>query len=64
MVNFTVTANSVTAKSTYQTAELTATIEPNNILFSIEYGDRFYMQESEYKEFKELLKLKGNNFYE
>lgn len=64
MVNFTITANSVTAKSTYQTAELTATIETNNILFSIEYGDVFYMQESEFKEFQELLKLKGNNFYD
>lgn len=64
MVNFTITANSITAKSPDQTTELTVSIEPNSVVFYTEYGDSFYMQESEYKEFQELLKLKGTNFYE
>lgn len=64
MVNFTISSNYITAKSTDQTSELTVSIEPNNVVFYIDYGDSFHMQESEYKEFQELLKLKGNNFYE
>lgn len=64
MVNFTITANSITAKSPDQTAELTVSLEPNSVVFYIDYGDSFHMQESEYKKFQELLKLKGNNFYE
>ena len=41
MVNFKLTANSVTAKSYHQDAELTATVEPNNIVVSMEYGENF-----------------------
>ena len=64
MVNFKLTANSVTAKDYQQGAELTVTVEPNNMVISMEYGEIFFMQGSEIKEFLTLLelKLKENNF--
>lgn len=64
MVNFKLTANSVTAKSYQQDAELTVTVEPNNIVVSMEYGEDFVMQDDEVREFITLLelKLKENNF--
>ena len=64
MVNFKLTANSVTAKDYQQGAELTVTVEPNNMVISTEYGESFFMQGSEIKEFLTLLelKLKENNF--
>ena len=64
MVNFKLTANSVTAKDYQQDAELTVTVEPNNMVISMEYGENFFMQCSEIKEFMTLLelKLKENNF--
>lgn len=64
MVNFKLTANSVTAKDYQQGAELTVTVEPNNMVISMEYGESFFMQGSEIKEFLTLLelKLKENNF--
>ena len=64
MVNFKLTANSVTARSYQQDAELTVTVEPNNIVVSMEYGENFYMQDADVKEFLTLLelKLKENNF--
>lgn len=64
MVNFKLTANSVTAKDYQQEAELTVTVEPNNMVISMEYGERFFMQGSEINEFLILLelKLKENNF--
>lgn len=64
MVNFKLTANSVTANDYQQDAELTVTVEPNNMVISMEYGEIFFMQGSEIKEFLTLLelKLKENNF--
>lgn len=64
MVNFKLTANSVTAKDYQQGAELTVTVEPNNMVISMEYGEIFFMKGSEIKEFLTLLelKLKENNF--
>lgn len=64
MVNFKLTANSVTAEDYQQDAELTVTVEPNNMVISMEYGETFFMQDSEIKEFMTLLelKLKENNF--
>ena len=64
MVNFKLTANSVTAKDYQQGAELTVTVEPNNMVISMEYGESFFMKGSEIKEFLTLLelKLKENNF--
>ena len=64
MVNFKLTANSVTAEDYQQDAELTVTVEPNNMVISMEYGENFFMQGSEIKEFMTLLelKLKENNF--
>lgn len=64
MVNFKLTANSVTTKDYQQDAELTVTVEPNNMVISMEYGENFFMQGSEIKEFMTLLelKLKENNF--
>lgn len=64
MVNFKLTANSVTAKDYQQDVELTVTVEPNNMVISMEYGENFFMQGSEIKEFMTLLelKLKENNF--
>ena len=64
MVNFKLTANSVTAKDYQQDTELTVTVEPNNMVISMEYGENFFMQGSEIKEFMTLLelKLKENNF--
>lgn len=40
MVNFKLTANSVTAKDYQQDAELTVTVEPNNMVISMEYGEK------------------------
>lgn len=64
MINFKLTANSVTAKDYQQDAELTVTVEPNNMVISMKYGENFFMQGSEIKEFITLLelKLKENNF--
>lgn len=64
MVNFKLTSNSITARDYQQDEELTVTVEPNNMVISMDYGENFFMQGSEIKEFMTLLelKLKENNF--
>lgn len=64
MANFITSSNSVTVSSYKQNSELTVTVESNNVVISIDYGENFSMNDSEFKEFQTLLglKLKENNF--
>lgn len=64
MANFITSSNSVTVSSYKQNSELTVTVEPNNVVISMDYGENFFMSDSEFKEFQTLLglKLKENNF--